>query len=330
MGIVDSKKKIAVAKGAQKVVQHAKLVAKRAKKIAKVVKKQTKKVKKTAKKVVKKAKVAKKVTVTKVAKAMHKLEDAIEVVKKVKIGITHAKKIEKAKKKAKKVSKKARVALKKAIKAKKGVKKAKAAVKRAKAVVKKVIVKAKSVFKKVGKQVKAHAHLMKIKVHVRPKDCKCTPKKAIHKVGKPLVFKKKVVKKPKMKIAIHHKTGTTCGSGPPQYQAACYRARHQKVPKFALDAEKKAKIAIKKPVVKAKIGIKKPVVKGKIAIKKPVLKKPKMKIAIHKPHMTGTSCGSRPPQYQAACYRSRHQKIPKFALDAEKKAKGKIAIKKPV
>merc|ERR1712151_1394281 len=85
--------------------------------------------------------------------------------------------------------------------------------------------------------------------------------------------------------------------------------------------------------------IKKPVVKGKIAIKKPVLKKPKMKIAIHKPHMTGTSCGSRPPQYQAACYRSRHQKVPKFALDAEKKAKiaikkpavkGKIAIKKPV
>merc|ERR1711990_1080556 len=71
--IVDAKKKIAVAKGAQKVVQHAKLVAKRAKKIAKVVKKQTKKVKKTAKKVVKKAKVAKKVTVTKVAKAMHKL-----------------------------------------------------------------------------------------------------------------------------------------------------------------------------------------------------------------------------------------------------------------
>merc|ERR1712083_392740 len=127
------------------------------------------------------------------------------------------------------------------------------AVKRAKAVVKKVIVKAKSVFKKVGKQVKAHAHLMKIKVHVRPKDCKCTPKKAIHKVGKPLVFKKKVVKKPKMKIAIHkpHKTGTTCGSRPPQYQAACYRARHQKVPKFALDAEKKAKAKIlKKPVVK--------------------------------------------------------------------------------
>merc|ERR1712100_545668 len=63
------------------------------------------------------------------------------------------------------------------------------------------------------------------------------------------------------------------------------------------------------------------------AIKKPILKKPKMKIAIHKPHMTGTSCGSRPPQYQAACYRSRHQKVPKFALDAEKKAK--IAIKKP-
>merc|ERR1712151_186414 len=76
--------------------------------------------------------------------------------------------------------------------------------------------------------------------------------------------------------------------------------------------------------------IKKPVVKGKIAIKKPVLKKPKMKIAIHKPHMTGTSCGSRPPQYQAACYRSRHQKVPKFALDAEKKAKAKITIKKPV
>merc|ERR1711920_314422 len=104
-------------------------------------------------------------------------------------------------------------------------------------------------------------------------------------------------------------TGTSCGSRPPQYQAACYRSRHQKVPKFALDAEKKAK---------AKITIKKPVVKGKIAIKKPVLKKPKMKIAIHKPHMTGTSCGSRPPQYQAACYRARHQKVPKFALDAEK------------
>merc|ERR1712087_931279 len=59
------------------------------------------------------------------------------------------------------------------------------------------------------------------------------------------------VKKPKMKIAIHHKTGTTCGSRPPQYQAACYRARHQKVPKFALDAEKKAKDKLlKKPAVK--------------------------------------------------------------------------------
>merc|ERR1712113_214645 len=76
----------------------------------------------------------------------------------------------------------------------------------AKAVVKKVIVKAKKVFKKVGQQVKGHAKLMKIKVHVRPKDCKCTPKKkAIHKVGKPLFHKKKaagkkpkkVVKKPK-------------------------------------------------------------------------------------------------------------------------------------
>merc|ERR1712178_278397 len=82
--------------------------------------------------------------------------------KKVKIGVRHAKKIEKAKKKAKKV------------------------------------------FKKVGKQVKAHASLMKIKVHVRPKDCKCSPhKKVIHKVGKPLkiTMKKKAHAKKGKKVA---------------------------------------------------------------------------------------------------------------------------------
>merc|ERR1711981_1547862 len=103
-------------------------------------------------------------------------------------------------------------------------------------------------------------------------------------------------------------TGTTCGSRPPQYQAACYRARHQKVPKFALDAEKKMKL---------KIHVK----KHKIVSKKTVTPKLKIhkKITIKKHHMTGTTCGSRPPQYQAACYRARHQKVPKFALDAEKK-----------
>merc|ERR1712029_741181 len=87
-----------------------------------------------------------------------------------------------AKKKAKKISKKARKALKKANKAK--------------AVVKKVIVKAKKVFVKIGHKVRGHAKLMKIKVHVNAKDCKCTPhKKVIHKVGKPLKIAKKAVKK---------------------------------------------------------------------------------------------------------------------------------------
>merc|ERR1712203_781734 len=128
-----------------------------------------------------------------------------------------------------------------------------------------------------------------------------------------------------------HITGATCGSRPPQYQAACYRSRHQKVPKFALDAEKKAKghlkLKVKKPKVIGK-HIKAPKLKisKKISIKKPVLKMKK-----HKIHITGATCGSRPPQYQAACYRSRHQKVPKFALDAEKKAKAhlKLKVKKP-
>merc|ERR1712183_395937 len=53
-----------------------------------------------------------------------------------------------------------------------------------KAVVKKVVVKAKAVFHKVGKSLKRHAKLMKIKVHVRPKDCRCAPKKAHHKMIK--------------------------------------------------------------------------------------------------------------------------------------------------
>merc|ERR1712232_740306 len=87
------------------------------------------------------------------------------------------------------------------------------------------------------------------------------------------------------------------------------------------------KLKVKKPKVIGK-HIKAPKLKisKKISLKKPVLKMKK-----HKPHMTGTTCGSRPPQYQAACYRSRHQKVPKFALDAEKKAKAhlKLKVKKP-
>merc|ERR1712166_1563230 len=66
---------------------------------------------------------------------------------------------------------------------------------RAKAVVKKLLLKAKAVFLKVGKSIKKHAKLMKIKVHVRPKDCKCAPKKAHAKVVKgKKVIKAKVVK----------------------------------------------------------------------------------------------------------------------------------------
>merc|ERR1712110_1280794 len=73
------------------------------------------------------------------------------------------------------------------------------AVKRAHAVVKKVIVKAKKVFHKVGKSVKAHAKLMKVKVHVRPKDCKCTwEKRVVHKIK--LTLKKKGVKKAVKKV----------------------------------------------------------------------------------------------------------------------------------
>merc|ERR1712054_158720 len=86
-----------------------------------------------------------------------------------------------------------------------------AAVKRAHAVVKKIVVKAKKVFHKVGKQVKAHAKLMKVKVHVRPKDCKCTPKKkAVHKMKLKLKLgakkaAKKVVKKKAAKKVVKKK-----------------------------------------------------------------------------------------------------------------------------
>merc|ERR1712196_417972 len=47
--------------------------------------------------------------------------------------------------------------------------------------------------------------------------------------------------------------GSTCGSLPPQYQAVCYRFRHQKVPQAALDAEKKPKVVLKS-TGKAKVG----------------------------------------------------------------------------
>merc|ERR1712183_1192609 len=89
--------------------------------------------------------------------------------------------------------------------------------------VKKVVVKAKAEFHKVGKSIKRHAKLMKIKVHVRPKDCRCAPKKAHHKmikkhhviVGKnghglpPKKFlpKKKITKKVTKKPVIVGKNG---------------------------------------------------------------------------------------------------------------------------
>jgi len=66
-------------------------------------------------------------------------------------------------------------------------------------------------------------------------------------------------------------TGKSCASRPPQYQAACYRARHRKVPKSALEAEKKAKVVVKKGGKstkktggKFKIGISWSSIKGKL------------------------------------------------------------------
>merc|ERR1711981_985927 len=109
----------------------------------------------------------------------------------------------------------------------------------------------------------------------------------------------------KVKAPEHQMTGTTCGSRPPQYQAACYRSKGQKVPQSALDAEEKAKP------------------KRKLAPKL-------MKVEAPKHHMTGTTCGSRPPQYQAACYRSRGQKVPQSALDAEEKANPKHKLRRMV
>merc|ERR1712164_181180 len=60
-------------------------------------------------------------------------------------------------------------------------------------------------------------------------------------------------------------------------------------------------------------------------------------VANKKKVMAGATCGSRPPRYQAACYRMRGQKVPAAALAAEKKyapkpvaKKIKIAVKKPV
>merc|ERR1712146_751841 len=93
-------------------------------------------------------------------------------------------------------------------------------------------------FKKVGKAVKKDAKkILKIKVHVRPKDCKCAP----HKKG----AKKPVAKKAK------------------------------KVTKKAKKVVKKVvKKAAKNPV--AKKAAKKPVAK-KAAAKKPVAKKPAAK-----------------------------------------------------
>merc|ERR1712072_858951 len=115
-----------------------------------------------------------------------------------------------------------------------------------------------------------------------------------------VAIKKPFAKLHAMKAKKPIMTGVSCGSRPPQYQAACYRARHQKVPAAALAAEKKVKVAIKKPAVKAKIAIKKPFAKlHAMKAKKPVVKPKagakvniKLKPHIIKPIMTGVSCGS--------------------------------------
>merc|ERR1711976_811775 len=60
------------------------------------------------------------------------------------------------------------------------------------------------------------------------------------------------------------------------YQAACYRSRHQKVPKFALDAEKKAKVGLKLKVHKPKVVGKKTVTPKLKIHKKITVKKPKV------------------------------------------------------
>jgi len=66
------------------------------------------------------------------------------------------------------------------------------------------------------------------------------------KIALDLEKKFKKDKKPTIKLAKPvkakpHKTGGSCGTVSPAYQADCYRKHHQKVPQSALDLEKKFK-----------------------------------------------------------------------------------------
>merc|ERR1712194_593223 len=109
----------------------------------------------------------------------------------------------------------------------------------------KVVVKAQKVFLKVGKAVKRHAKLMKIKVHVRPKDCKCAPKKAHKKIVKHVIVGKNghgvTPKKflPKITVKKHVIVGKN-GHGIP--------------PKKFLPKKKTTKITAKKHVIVGKNG----------------------------------------------------------------------------